>query len=112
MLGMNGTALMIYRLFEGWGPFHYSAVLSLTGLTIGMAPLWLGYRRGRGLRLHAIFMGWSYVGLLAAAFSEFISRLPGVDFFWSVTLASIGVVVVGGVIVHTRVPKALQRFAT
>jgi hypothetical protein len=53
LLDMNGMALLIYRLFENRGPFHWSAVLSLMGLTVGTAPLLPGYRRGRnwpGLR--------------------------------------------------------------
>jgi uncharacterized membrane protein len=85
MLVLNVTALMIYRLFGGFGPFHAAAIVSLVGLLLGVHAA----RRGRRARLahspaeratwvqrHYYWMTWSYVGLLAAFASETITRLP------------------------------------
>lgn len=33
------TAFMIYRLFDGWGIFHYMTLLSLFTLLFGMVPI-------------------------------------------------------------------------
>jgi len=30
------TAFMIYRLFNGWGVFHYTTLLSLISIALGM----------------------------------------------------------------------------
>ncbi len=85
MLTLNGTALMIYRLFGGWGPFHYLAIISLTGLVFGVVSA-VGARKrreardraGRAVRVerHYYWMTFSYAGLIAAFASETITRLP------------------------------------
>lgn len=85
MLAVNVTALMIYRLFGGFGPFHAAAIVSLIGLVLGVYSA----RRGRSARVahavqerakwverHYYWMTWSYVGLIAAFASETITRLP------------------------------------
>lgn len=85
MLALNVTALMIYRLFGGFGPFHAAAVVALVVLVLGVHAA----RRARSSRLagapearatwverHYYWMTWSYVGLVAAFASETITRLP------------------------------------
>lgn len=95
MLLMNATALMIYRLFGGFGPFHWAALISLATLAAGWLP---ARRRDAGwLVRHAYFMAWSYVGLLAALAAEITSRVPGWDFGRSVLYSSLTVFVLGGV---------------
>ena len=94
MLLVNGSALLIYRLFDGFGPFHWAALASLAVLMAGIIP---ALRRSPDwLVRHQFYMSWSYVGLLAATAAEITSRVPGWDFFWSVTLAVSGVVLAGG----------------
>src|SRR5688572_32746545 len=76
MLLLNGTALLIYRLFGRFGPFHVGAVCSLVTVVAGTAAA-LGARRARArgnameraraLERHYEWMTWSYVGLVAAA---------------------------------------------
>lgn len=78
MLLLNATALMIYDLFDGFGIFHYAALLSLATLCMGFIPAFL--RRPRNwLEWHYMGMTWSYVGLSAAALAETLTRLP---MFW------------------------------
>lgn len=85
MLALNTSALMIYRLFGGFGPFHYFAVFSLLGLLLGVGSA-IGARKrreardrkGRAVRVerHYYWMTFSYAGLIAAFASEAITRLP------------------------------------
>jgi uncharacterized membrane protein len=85
MLVLNVTALMIYRLFGRFGPFHVGAVFSFITVVAGTVAA-LGARRARArrdavararaLRGHYQWMTWSYVGLAAAAVSEIATRVP------------------------------------
>lgn len=107
MLGLNATALLIYDLFGTFGPFHWLALASLATLITGVAAAWRRRPAGGWVRMHAEFMGWSYVGLLAAALAETVSRVPGAPFAGSVIAASIVVMVIGGIVLRARLPAAV-----
>ena len=104
MLGLNITALLIYRLFGGFGPFHILALVSLMALLAGYAAVWFRQPADRWLANHYRAMAWSYVGLLAAAVSEAIVRIDFLRHFidgWmnfgiAVFVASFVVCFVGG----------------
>lgn len=70
MLGLNVTALLIYRLSGTFGPFHVAALLSLLTVIAGVVAVVSRRPQGTWLTLHPNFMSWSYVGLLAAAAAE------------------------------------------
>lgn len=128
MLLANGTALSIYRLFHGFGPFHVAAIINLTSLTaatlaaIGARRARLAKdtkRRERLLTTHYMSMTWSYAGLMAAFASEIVTRVPvfrpgpggsGVFFALSVAGATLGVMAVAGWTINSRRAKALQPF--
>jgi len=74
MVGCIVTAFMIYRLFDGWGIFHYMAVVSAISLTLGIIPAITRWPKGSWIGLHFGFMYWSVVGLYAAFISETITR--------------------------------------
>ncbi|MBO6577147.1 MAG: DUF2306 domain-containing protein [Rhodothermales bacterium] len=97
MVVMLVTAFMIYRLFDGWGVFHYAAVISTVTLVGGMVPV---FRRKspKWVVSHFAFMYWSVFGLYAAFASEIITRIPGFQFFHLVGWATGGVMLAGGVI--------------
>lgn len=108
MLGLNATALLIYRLFGGFGPFHVAALLSLATLAGG---LWPALRRRPGWVVrHYWWMTYSYVGLLAAAAAEAVTRLPGITFWWAVLLASAAVMAAGAVLITRRARRVLAPF--
>lgn len=74
MLTLNLSALTIYHLTGRVGPFHVLAVVSLFGVIAGVVMI---ERRGPGwMERHALWMMWSYAGLLAATASEIAARLP------------------------------------
>lgn len=75
MLLLNATALMIYELFDGFGIFHYAAIVSLATLTTGIIPA-VRKRPANWIEWHYMGMTWSYVGLSAAALAETLTRLP------------------------------------
>lgn len=99
MLGMNISALFIYRLTGGFGPFHASALASLLTLIAGFIPAFLRLPHGRWLELHYELMNWSYVGLVAAGVSEAATRLPAAPFWPAVVVGSAIVFMVGGLLI-------------
>ena len=128
MLLLNVTALMIYKLFGGFGPFHVAAIVSLGGLV----PAVISARkaksarlardlvaRGRWVERHYHWMTWSYVGLCAAAVSETATRLPiarpgpgaGLEFGIAVAVATLLVVAIGARLIRTRVRSQLAAVA-
>jgi uncharacterized membrane protein len=113
MLGVNVTALHIYDLFGVFGPFHAAAVVSLCTIVAGIVPVVIRRPRQRWFQMHAYFMSWSYVGLLAAAASELAVRLPAAPFAPAVLGVTLLVTVAGGVFIHGKggwlVRRALRR---
>jgi uncharacterized membrane protein len=128
MLALNVTALLIYELFGGFGPFHVAAVASLVTTLFGVVAA-RALRRERRARQrpaggtdyaghHYMWMSYSYLGLVAAAVAETATRVPafqpapgqGAVFGTVVALASIGVFVVGNRIVKRRMAASLAPF--
>lgn len=99
MLGLNISAFFIYRLTGHFGPFHGAALASLMTLLAGFTPAYLRYPRKGWLELHYEFMNWSYVGLVAAAVSEGLTRLPSSPFWGAVFAGSLVVFVAGGALI-------------
>jgi len=109
MVGMNVTALSIYRLTGSFGAFHVGAIVSL--LTT-LAGVFVAVRRGDDwLRKHYLWMTYSYVGLLAATASELLTRMPNAPFWWAVLLASVAVFIGGASMIRRRERESLARFA-
>lgn len=99
MLGLNISALFIYRLTGHFGPFHGAAIASGITLIAGFVPAYLRYPRKGWLELHYEFMNWSYVGLVAAGVSEALTRLPSSPFWLAVAFGSLMVFGVGGMLI-------------
>jgi len=127
MLTLNVTALMIYRLFGGFGPFHAAALISLVGIALGWRSIFQarakarqGDRATRALYIeaHYYWMTWSYVGLMAAFASEAITRLPqfhillggGRMFGVAVGVATAVVVGTGAVLIQLKKSAAMAPF--
>jgi uncharacterized membrane protein len=74
MLGVNATALLIYRINGHFGPFHVLALLSLATLAAGVAMVVL--RPRNWLVRHYMTMNFSYLGLLSAATTQMLVNVP------------------------------------
>ena len=127
MLTLNVTALMIYRLFGGFGPFHVAALISLATVAMGV-PAGIRARklrhqrnppaRARAIEYHYYWMTYSYVGLVAAAVAETATRVPvvraaggpGATFAIVVVTASVLVFVGGSHLIRGRAQPLLAPF--
>ncbi|MBN2732018.1 MAG: hypothetical protein JXR26_06295 [Balneolaceae bacterium] len=89
------TAFMIYRLFGGWGIFHWAAVVSGITLAGGMVPAILR-KPENWVVMHFSFMYWSVLGLYAAFLSEVLTRVPDQPFFNMVGIGTGVVMAIGG----------------
>ena len=98
MLVLLITAFMIFRLFDGWGIFHYTALLSTVTICLGMIPVLLRKPEGRWKYLHFTFMYWSVMGIYAAFAAEVLTRIPDQPFFGMVGLATGIIMAIGGVV--------------
>jgi uncharacterized membrane protein len=110
MLGLNISALFIYRLTGRFGPFHIAALASLITLFAGFIPAYLRLPNVRWLELHYQFMNWSYAGLVAAGVSEAATRLPSAPFWPAVFIGTLLVFLIGGVLIaHYRSKYRFER---
>lgn len=103
MLGVNLTALAIYDLFGSFGPFHWAAVVSLATIVAGMVPVVARRPRDGWYEMHAKFMAWSYVGLVAAAVAEAATRTPWIPLGPGVLLGMLVVFPIGAWLIEKNV---------
>lgn len=95
MLLLNATAFMTYRLFGGFGIFHYGAIGSALTLVGGMIPV---IKKSKGwINRHFGFMYWSVIGLYAAFASETFTRIPETPFFSMVGIATAVIMLLGAI---------------
>jgi uncharacterized membrane protein len=93
MIGLNGTAFMIYGLFGYFGIFHWAAVFSSLTILGGMIPV---IKKPKGwIYRHFAFMYWSVIGLYAAFASETLTRVPETPFFGMVGIATALIMILG-----------------
>ena len=120
MVGVVATSFTMYRLTGEVTPFHFAAAIS--GLTIA-GGMWTVLRRrpGHWVHAHALWMTWSYVGLIAALVAESLTRLamPSLEAtlerralwpaFWIlVATASGATFLVGAAMIRRYVPRAVR----
>lgn len=108
MLVLNVAALLTYQETGGPGFFHALAIASLVTLTAGLAAFLPGRTRdAAAVARHAIFMAWSYVGLISAGLAQLAAGLAPGEGTMPVLLTALTSVTVGGIVVHTQVPRSL-----
>ncbi|MGB5820296.1 MAG: hypothetical protein WBG90_12490 [Saonia sp.] len=93
------TSFMIYRMFKGFGMFHYAALFTAINLILGMVPIWLKKPKNDWRMFHLNFMYWSVIGLYMALAAELATRIPKTPFFGMVYGAS-GAVLFFGFILY------------
>lgn len=109
MIGLNLTALLMYRLTGAFNSFHATALLSLGTLILGMVPTRARPFAGFFVAGHAYFMAGSYVGVLAATAGEILTRIPGLPFHLGVLVARSVVCAIGIYIMLDRIPRTLRK---
>ena len=110
MLGVNLTALWIFELTGTINVFHIFAIASLAFLVGGIVAVVARVPKRGWRELHASALSGSYIGLVAAAFAEIVSRVPGIHFAMGVALATFVVTGIGFWILAARLPRALGKF--
>jgi uncharacterized membrane protein len=93
---LNISAMFIYNLTGHIGPFHIAAMFSFITLVAGFLPAWRRKPAKLWLEYHYQFMCWCYAGLVAAAVSEVLTRLPSSPFWLAVAMASITIFIITG----------------
>ncbi|WP_431134533.1 DUF2306 domain-containing protein [Psychroserpens mesophilus] len=106
------TAFMIYRLFNGWGIFHYTTMVSLISILLGMIPIWTKKPKNNWKYLHFSFMYWSVIGLYAAFAAEILVRIPNTPFFGMVGIATGIIMIAGGIGFGIKIAKWKRIFET
>lgn len=108
MGGLLATAFLIYRLFGGFGPFHWAAIAAAATLAGGLAAVRRRRPRVEWRERHAYLMSYSYLGLLAAMAAEIVTRVPGVEFATGAAMVSTAVLAVGAVVIRHAGPGMLR----
>lgn len=108
---LNISALMIYDLFGGFGPFHFMALISFATVIAGVVPAFFKKPEKKWLEMHYEFMLWSVIGLYAAFWSETFTRFFRFSGFWTlVALATFCTVAIGVILLKKKKAGILERF--
>lgn len=115
MAGVVVSALTIYDLTGGPGPFHLAALVAAVTVGGGLYTVLARRPAASWIEAHATWMSWSYVGLMAALAAESLARfvMPRAagflearelwTLFWiTVTVATLAVVAAGAWLIRTR----------
>lgn len=121
MVGLLASAFFIYDLTGGFGVFHVAAVVAAVTLGVGIFYVLARRPRRSWMEGHAIWMSWSYIGLLCAFTAESLTRfaLPLLapylsdaglwPAFWTlVAVASGGTAALGALVLKKRLPGTVQ----
>lgn len=72
MLVADGLALLIYQFTGKFNILHIGAIANLTFIMVAIIPVLRTPRPSNWKRLHYYWMGWSYVGLMAAGATQLV----------------------------------------
>lgn len=102
----------IYRLFNGFGLFHFFSIVATTSLLLGIIPMLKKERKTKDYKTHFTRMYFSVVGLYAAFAAESFVRIPKLGTFWSIVAWSFILVVATSIYVFIRKEKEwTEKFA-
>jgi len=102
MLVLINSSFFIYRLFDGWGIFHYLSVISLITLILGIVPIWLKKPTNTWKYYHLSYMYWSVIGLYAAFVSEVLVRFVKMPLLGVVGIASAVIMLIGTIVFRIK----------
>jgi uncharacterized membrane protein len=105
MLVADAAALLIYQFTGRFNIFHVGAIANLVCIVFATIPVLRSPRPPGWKHQHYHWMSWSYVGLLAAAVTEFVVRtIPFATRaqVWTVTAVATTVVTGVGYVLISR----------
>jgi uncharacterized membrane protein len=104
MVVVDGAAMLLYRFTGGFNAFHVGAIVNLVAIVCAMVPMLMSPRPAQWRQLHYHFMGWGFVGLMAAAVTELVVRSTALPHgaAWAVSAAATGLVTLIGAIMIRR----------
>jgi uncharacterized membrane protein len=106
----DGTAMLVYRFTGQFNIFHVGAIVNFVFVVLAIVPLLRNPRPANWKLQHYHFIAWSYVGLIAAAVTEFIVRISHLatrDLAWAVTsVTAITVTAIGYVLIERYRPPS------
>jgi hypothetical protein len=110
MLVADGAAMLIFQFTGRLNVLHAGAIVNLVCVVLGVIPVLRSPRPANWKNQHYYFISWSYVGLLAAAATEFVVRtvhLATQGQAWTVTaVVSIVVTAIGYVLIERYRPAS------
>jgi uncharacterized membrane protein len=113
MLIANATALMMYRFTGSFNVFHAGAIVNFVCIIAAMIPVLRTPRAPDWMAQHYRWMSGSYIGLAAAATTEFSVRvlpLGSRSAVWLVAgVATLVVTVVGSILIRRNRPADSPR---
>jgi uncharacterized membrane protein len=105
MLIADGAAMLIFQFTGRFNILHIGAMTNLACIVAAMIAVLRSPRPSNWKNQHYYWMSWSYVGLLAAAATEFVVRtihLATREQAWTVTAATSAAVTVTGYVLINR----------
>ena len=99
------TALTIYRFTGGFNVFHVLALYSLFNVGMALRPMLAHPRPHQWLRIHYHWVAWSYVGLSAAAVTEFLVRVLFLPGWFSAGVGTPPVMLLGWLVIRRFAPS-------
>ena len=100
----NGTALAIYEFTGAFNIFHALALYNLFSIAMALRPMLVKQRPYQWYRIHYMWMSFSYAGLSAAALTEFLLRVVGMEGWMSAVAGTIPVMGIGTVLIFKFAP--------
>lgn len=91
-----------------FGAFQLLAVLSLGTLLVGLGLMRRRARTEQVIATHAIIMGFSYVGLVAAGLSQLAAHAAPDHSATAVLATSAGTFTLGALAIFTTIPRTLR----
>jgi uncharacterized membrane protein len=104
MVVTNLSALTVYEFNGRFNTFHAFALISLVSVAMALRPMIASPRPPYWRRMHYYWVSWSYVGLAAAAVTEFLLRVVQVRGDLAAVIGSPPVILIGAWLINRFAP--------
>ena len=113
MLVADGAIMLVYRFTGQFNIFHAAAIWNLISIVFAVIPVLRTPRPANWKLQHYYWISWSYVGLVAAAVTEFVVRTVGLATrgqAWTVSaVIAIVVTAIGYILIERYRPASEAR---